>query len=252
MWMERLAELSRQGQPLVVATVARVSGSTPREAGAKMIILADGTIHGTVGGGYLEKEAMDKARQVFADGQTRLVKILLTEETGQRCSGEAEVLLEAVNMGPSLHVFGAGHVGIALAKALQGTPFTVNLIDDRAEWIDSPEIPRGARRHKESWKDYVARADWRADKSFVVIMTFGHLHDEAILEALLPRPTRYIGLMGSRAKWADMQKSLIAKGASAARLGEVRCPVGLSLGGKTPAEIAISISAEMLQELYGK
>lgn len=251
-WIDKLHELRAAGVPAMIATVIRVSGSTPREAGAKMIILGDGSIHGTVGGGFLEQQTLIEARRVFGDGGTRLVRIPLTEETGQRCGGEAEVLFESVNMGPAVHVFGAGHVGIALAKALAGTPFSAHLVDDRPEWIDHPEIPAGTARHKMPWRQYVDSVVWSAERSFSVIMTFGHVHDEAILEAIIDKPQRYIGLMGSRAKWADIQRSLVEKGVSADSLSRVRCPVGLPLGGKTPAEIAISIGGEMLKCLHGK
>jgi xanthine dehydrogenase accessory factor len=205
-----------------------------------------------VGGGFLEHQVLIAAKKHFGDGGTHLVRIPLTEETGQRCGGEAEVLLESLNMGPTVHVFGAGHVGIALAKALAGTTFTVHLVDERPEWIDSVDIPAGAVRHKSQWRDYVAGVNWDAEKSFSVIMTYGHVHDEAILESVIRKPHKYIGLMGSKTKWVDIQRSLVEKGIAAADLARVCCPIGLPVGGKTPAEIAISISAQMLKTLHGK
>ncbi|HBL15425.1 MAG: xanthine dehydrogenase accessory protein XdhC [Elusimicrobia bacterium GWA2_69_24] len=249
-WVEKAAELRGQGLPFVVATVVRVAGSTPREAGAKMLVLADGTFFGTVGGGGSELKALADAKACLAAGASKLVTYPLTPEADQLCGGEVEMFLELVNDRPEVYVFGAGHVGQAMAQTLADAPFAVHLVDERGEWVQSDRIPAGTRRHQTGWADFVAAARWSAEKTFVVIMTPSHRFDRQILTAVIRKPCRYLGMIGSGTKWQAMRGEMGKEGFTDAELDRVTCPIGLPIGGKSPREIAISVSAQLIAAFH--
>jgi xanthine dehydrogenase accessory factor len=253
-WISKLEDYRRAGIPLVVVTVTGGTGSTPRDAGAKMLVLADGSFLGTIGGGHLEHLAIEDARKALEAGESKSIRYPLGAKTGQCCGGVVDLFFEVVNTGPHLYVFGAGHVGQAVARTLEGTPFTIHLIDERSEWVNAPALPAGTVRHECEWDEFVAQARWDAAQTYVVIMTFRHELDERILEGILSaaKATRYLGLIGSAAKWERFQQRLEQKGVSRDAIARVRSPIGLPVGGKAPAEIAISLGAELLALHYGK
>lgn len=219
-----------------------------------MLVLEDGTFFGTIGGGHLEQLAIAEARTALQEDQSKTIRFPLGAKTGQCCGGVVDLFFEVINTGPHLYLFGAGHVAQAIAKTLQGTPFTVHLIDERSQWINSPELPPGVIRHECEWDDFVAQARWDAQKTYVSILTFRHDLDEKILEDILRknRETRYLGLIGSWAKWQKFKLRLTQRGLPEAALQRVSSPIGLDIGGKAPQEIAISLGAELLGIHYGK
>lgn len=249
-WPKIIGELSQKGRPFVVATVVKTVGSTPREIGAKMVILSEREFVGTVGGGQLELLVLAEAIKALGQKRTRLLHYDLCPRTGQCCGGQVEVLLEVVNVNAQLYIFGSGHVGLALARTMSGTSFEVTVIDDRAEWLAqlSPET----QRYQGSWQNFVSSgARWNQDESYVVIMTPSHAMDEELVEYFLDKPVAFLGLIGSRPKWARFQQNLKAKGFT--DFTKVQCPVGLDLGeSKAPQEIAISISAQLLKNYFKK
>ncbi len=254
-WIGKAEELKNEGRPFVMLTVTQVTGSTPRETGAKMICLADGTFFGTIGGGNLENKVLDDAQMNFIRtgvrrNQARVIRYPLGAKTGQCCGGIMEILFEPIHCGPQLYLFGAGHVGQAVCKVLQGTPFQVQLIDERPEWIESPELPTGVIRHALEWSEFVAQADWSEQNTYVVIMTHRHDQDQEILHSILSRSRRYLGLIGSQSKWLRFQQRLRLRGVPNEELNRVTCPIGLPIGGKAPQEVAISLSAELLKIYY--
>jgi len=253
-WIARLDELRRGGIPAVVVTVTGGTGSAPRDAGAKMIVRADGAFEGTIGGGHLEMLAIEEARRRVEIGESGSIRYPLGAKTGQCCGGVVDLFYEVVNAGPHLYVFGAGHVGQAVARTLEGTPFTVHLVDERTEWVNAPQLPVGVVRHESEWDEFARAARWDARQTYVVIMTFRHDLDEKILEGILSsrRDLRYLGLIGSAAKWERFRQRLLQKGIHEAALSRVRSPIGLPVGGKAPAEIAISLGAELLGIHYEK
>jgi xanthine dehydrogenase accessory factor len=253
-WISKLEELRRAGRPFVSVTVIQCTGSTPREVGAKMLVLDDGSIEGTIGGGHLEQLAIEDARKCLQAGESKSIRYPLGAKTGQCCGGIVELLFESLNTGPRLFLFGAGHVGQAICRTLEGTPFTVHLIDERAEWVNMPALPAGTVRHEADWQDFMDQIPWDAERTYVAIMTFRHDMDERILEDIInkKRKTRYVGLIGSRSKWERFKQRLTARGISEAELSTVHCPIGLSVGGKAPQEVAISVGAELLKTHYGK
>ncbi len=251
-WVEKCYELQRAGKRFVVLTIAQVIGSVPREVGAKMIVLDDGTFFGTVGGGGLEKNALAAAKKYLNEGGQHVTRMALTPEEGHACGGTVEVLFEVINVSPRVFVFGVGHVGQALCRVLEGTPFDVHAIDPRDEWIQASALPASTRKHAVDWQEFVESTNWNAGPVLVVILTWTHELDFLILERVLRMPCEHIGVIGSKRKWASFKERLLQKGYSDQELSKVRCPVGLPIGGKSPQEVAISIAAELLQKNDGR
>jgi xanthine dehydrogenase accessory factor len=249
-WIGKLDELRRQDQPAVLVTVTKSNGSTPRKHGAKMIVLSDGTFFGSVGGGPVEYHALEEARKCLREMHSASAEIPL-KPAGEfpACGGTMELYMEVINNNPSLFLFGAGHVGQALCRVLDGTPFRVHLIDEREEWINAPAIPGGVIRHHCRWGDFIADAAWCDQRIFVAIATFNGAVDQQILEEVLPHPARYVGMIGSKAKWERVRKNL---GESGLALSRVRCPIGHDNGGDSPQEIAVSIASQLLFTYHGR
>jgi xanthine dehydrogenase accessory factor len=251
-WVTALAEAAAAGRPAVLVTVLRAEGSTPREAGAKMVVTAE-EAQGTIGGGHLELEVITQARALLAqaaagqDVSAPVVRELaLGPSLGQCCGGRTSVLLEPVLPARwQVAVFGAGHVGKALVKLLAELPCTVTWIDPRPEELRDP--PRSVRCVvSEVPADEVAELPPGAD---LVVMTHSHALDLDIVDAALRRGAhRYLGLIGSRTKRATFVQRLEARGRTPQQLEALRCPIGLEgIHGKQPAVIAVAVAAELLR-----
>ena len=249
-WIAKLDELRRNDQLAVLVTVTKSNGSTPGKQGDKMIVLPDGTFFGTVGGGVPEYEALEDARKCFAEMHDATASIPL-QQKGEfpACGGTMELYMEVINGNPSLYLFGAGHIGQSVCQVLDGTPFRIHLIDERDEWINASNVPANVIRHQCHWTDFIGKANWCDKRTFVTILTFNGAVDQQVLEEVLPHPARFVGMVGSRAKWARIQKNLEESGLD---LSRVRCPVGHDNGGNSPREIAISIASQLLATHYGR
>ncbi len=249
-WIGKLDELRRQGRPAVLVTVTKSTGSTPRKHGAKMIVLPDGTFYGTIGGGPVEHYALEEAGKCLLGAQSMLSEIPL-KQSGEvpACGGTMELYMEVINHNPSVYLFGAGHIGQSLCRVLDGTPFSIHLIDEREEWIKAQGIPGSVIRHCCRWSEFIGQAVWCENRIFVVIVSFSGEIDQQILAEVLPHPARYIGMIGSNAKWKRIQKNLADSGFDLAR---VFCPVGHANGGDSPQEIAIGIANQMISIYHGR
>jgi xanthine dehydrogenase accessory factor len=232
-----LADLIVTHPGVVLATVVSKDGSAPREAGARMAVMPDGSILGTVGGGSLEKQVIEDALAVMRDGRPRLAAYDLVEEAGggvgAACGGRTEVFLEPLGSAPHLLVVGAGHVGLALAR-----------LGDRAGFADKASLA-GATVVRYAADDPSIR-NLVTEGTAVVVVTHSHLMDRQALGNLLGTDAFYIGMIGSRRKVAAEMKVLEDEGAPADRLRAVHAPIGLDIGAETPAEIAVSILAEIV------
>ncbi len=245
-----MEDLRRSGKPSVMVTLARCKGSTPREVGAKMIVYPDGTFSGTIGGGALENKIIQDARECFETRQSTSAQYPLCTSIGQCCGGVVDVVMEVINMEPIVHVFGAGHVGQALCRILLGTPFQVHAVDARANWL--AQLPAEVQRDAKDWQTTVEMVRWDEARHYAVVMTHSHELDQEIIDALMERPLRYLGLIGSRNKWLDFQLHLSKSGKDKSLFSRVHCPIGIGIGGKSPQEVAISIAAELLKVHYGR
>ena len=249
---QRVAEMVRSGTPGVVATVIKHEGSTPREAGAKMVISASGEIVGTVGGGSMEAAVMKEAPSVLMDDTPRIVAYDVSEggASGAICGGRVEVFFEPLPRSERLYVFGAGHVALPLVAMAKQAGFSVTVIDPRPELADRERFSAAdeimVRDFAHAAKDLPIGHD-----SYVVVVTPGHDHDEEVVRLVLGRSFRYLGMIGSKKKVSTIISHLKDAGFSEEAIGRLHSPIGLDIGAETPEEIAVSILAELVSVRRG-
>lgn len=229
-------------------TVIRAQGSTPQRAGAKMLVFADGRTVGTIGGGCYENDAIGKARLALEDGRSQVVHFELNDdfaqENGLICGGRMDVHVDPLLPAPHLYVVGAGHVGYHLGRLAADAGFQLHVIDDRSKFANADRFP-AADIIVEPIPEWLQRAEI-PPAAFVVVLTRGHQHDLEAMRALVARELRYLGLIGSRAKVARIYDLLLAEGVPVESLERVHAPIGFDIGAVTPAEIAVSILAELI------
>lgn len=248
----------RAGRRAALATIVRSSGSTPRTSGARMCLRSDGSTAGTIGGGAFEAMVLADATDLLAAAEPIAVvkRYVFTEQgedaLGMACGGTAEVLIEAVGGGRRLVIFGAGHVGLALARLAATVGFRPQIVDDRKEFCDAAEAARAGEIFRCD-PEYSSGLPAMDPACYVAVVTRCHRTDRLALRGLLGRDFRYVGLIGSRRKKASVFRELVeGDGADPVWLDRVRCPIGLPIGGESPEEIAVSIVAELMQEAHRK
>ena len=239
------ARLAAAGRPFALVTVVRTAGSTPRKAGAKMLVPAEGPALGTVGGGRVEHELVAEARAALRDGAPRLVRRHLTHDLAMCCGGEMEAFVEPMGRKEHLVLVGGGHVCHALAPIGAALGFDVVVVDELEEMASPARFPLARRVLDFSPKAWGVAFDRTAT---VVIATRDHAIDQQVLEdlAALGAAADYLGVIGSHAKLAKFRKRLEAKGIDPAWVAGVRGPIGLDVGAETPAEIAVAVAAELV------
>lgn len=246
-WIRALADLQQQGEPSVLVTLIEEQGSTPRNAGAKMLISAS-QIYDTIGGGHLEFKAIHIAREMLAAHSQgpHVQRFSLGASLGQCCGGVAVLLFEPMGqVQAQIAVFGAGHVARALVPLLASLPCRVRWIDSREQEFPAL-IPAGVR--KIVCEDPIDEINTLPAGCYCIVMTHNHALDLELSAALLKRNDfAYFGLIGSKTKRMKFEHRLRERGISAAPLQRMRCPMGLNeVKGKLPIEIAISIAGEII------
>jgi xanthine dehydrogenase accessory factor len=243
-----LLSAQEKGEPVALATVVHAQGSVPRHEGSKMLVRADGTCIGTVGGGKMEALVIEAALAALADGQTRLSSYTLNDlQAGDPgiCGGTVQVFIEPVGSAPTLLVVGGGHVGKALAELGKWMGFRVALSDDRPEYANATYAP-GLDAYVVCKPSALPQHTSINAHTYVAAVTRGLPVDMDLIPALLATNAAYIGLIGSRRRWALTIKALRdERGLSEADLARVHAPIGLELNAETPKEIAVSIMAEI-------
>lgn len=246
-WIDALADLQRRGEPCVLVTIVEEQGSTPRNAGAKMVVERE-RLHDTIGGGHLEFKALQIAREMLEKRSqaARLERFALGASLGQCCGGATVLLFEPLGQPQArIALFGAGHVGRALAPLLAGLPCRLRWIDSREEEFPDP-LPAGVER---VINDEVLEEVGRMPAgSYFIVMTHDHQLDLQLAEAILKRNDfAYFGLIGSKSKRARFEHRLHERGLTPETVQRMRCPLGLpEVKGKLPLEIAISIAGEVI------
>ena len=246
-WINALGQLNQDGTPAMMITVVDEQGSTPRNAGAKMLVTADDQ-HDTIGGGHLEYKAIKIARELLKEkiGQPRLERFSLGASLGQCCGGATTLLFEPLGTQTTqIALFGAGHVGQALVNILATLPCRVRWIDERDEQFPA-QVPDNVDKVVNEFPvDEVA--EMPAD-SYFIVMTHNHQLDQELTEAILERDDfAYYGLIGSMTKRKKFEHRLKAKGFNDAQLDKMVCPMGIeAVKGKLPAEIAVSVAGEVI------
>jgi xanthine dehydrogenase accessory factor len=252
-WSEWVREYESLERAYVIITMLGARGSTPRDSGTKMVV-SNSDFHGTIGGGELEFQALQRAQSMLADARAGqwVENFPLGEKLGQCCGGSTSLLFEHfVPLSQPLYLFGAGHVGRALAPLLATLPFKIHWVDARTQ--EFPEtLPRGINAlHPDEPLDIIRQA---AAGSYYLIMTHQHPLDYALMEAALRREdAAYIGVIGSQSKRRRFELRLQHRGFDAACLAQLHCPIGLSaVPGKRPAEIAVAVAAELIAHYHAR
>jgi xanthine dehydrogenase accessory factor len=251
----KMADLTRQAVPFVLATITAAQGSSPRGVGARMLILADGTTVETVGGGVLEKQVVTDALACLASGASRSETYQLRQEgehaLGALCGGEATVFLEVHAPDRTLIIVGAGHVGQRLCAIAKLLDYIVVVLDPRQEMVSRERFPQADQL---ICGDPARTAELCSlgEDSHIVIVTHSHQHDAAALRAVIDSPVAYVGMIGSANKVRAIFAQLADDGVEPELLARVHSPIGLDIGAETPAELALCIMAEIVAESYGK
>jgi xanthine dehydrogenase accessory factor len=246
----RAAEWIDAGIPFAVVTVIKTTGSAPRKSGAKMLVTEAGEAWGTVGGGALEHAVIEAAKAQIPRGAPLLLSYRLDADLGMSCGGGAEVFVEPQQPARPLILFGAGHINQALCPIALSIGYAVTVVDDRAALADADRFP-GAVAFVHSF-DPGQWGDLPLDeRASCVVATSSHAVDHEVVQALLAYPLGYLGVIGSRRKRAALEQKLRGEGLPAERISAIRSPVGLSIGAQTPAEISVSIAAELIAARYG-
>ena len=246
---EEIVALQRQGRRGAVATIVNARGSIPSFKSAKMLVRDDGTIAGTIGGGCVEAEVWQSAREVIATEKPCSLTFDLNQDpkydTGLVCGGTLEIFIEPVLPAPLLYIFGAGHVALELFKAARNAGFDVIVADDREAYANAERFPQARQVIAQGFDEALAGLT-PSESSYIVIATRGHRDDMRILRWAVQSQARYIGMVGSRRKAITVFRELTAEGLKPELFDRVHSPVGIDIGAITPEEIAVSIVAELI------
>jgi xanthine dehydrogenase accessory factor len=246
---EEIVRLRKDGRRGAVATIVNVRGSIPSFKTAKMLVRDDGSIVGTIGGGCVEAEVWQAAREVMESERPRTLTFDLNQDpkydTGLVCGGTLEIFVEPILPPADLFIFGAGHVATSLYKVARLAGFDVTVVDDRDAYANRERFPDAHQVIAEDFEKAAAQLAPSAS-SYIVIVTRGHHDDMRILRWAVQTPARYIGMIGSKRKTITIFKELQQEGLAAHLFDRVHSPVGLDIGAITPEEIAVSIAAELI------
>jgi xanthine dehydrogenase accessory factor len=248
---EQIVQLRREGRRGAVATITTARGSIPSFQTAKMLVRDDGSIAGTIGGGCVEAEVWQAAREVMEGEKPRTLTFNLNNnpkyDTGLVCGGTLDVFIEPVLPPALLYIFGAGHVAYSLYKVATTAGFEVTVVDDRESYANQERFPDAREVIADDFDAVTARLT-PPEGSYIVIVTRGHRDDMRVLRWAVNMRARYLGMIGSKRKTISIYKELEKEGIPAEKFANVHAPVGLDIGAVTPEEIAVAIVAEMIAE----
>jgi len=246
---EQIVQLRRDGRRGAVATIVNVRGSIPSFKTAKMLVRDDGSIVGTIGGGCVEADVWQAAREVMESEKPRTLHFDLNQDpkydTGLVCGGTLEVFVEPILPPALLYLFGAGHVAINLCRVAANAGFDLIVTDDRSSYATQERFPEAHEVHALDFEEATRKLD-PTESSYIVIVTRGHRDDMRILRWAVQTPARYIGMIGSKRKVIEIFKTLQQEGLPAHMFDRVHAPIGLDIGAITPEEIAVAITAELI------
>ena len=246
---EELVRLRAQGRKCALATIVDVRGSIPSYQTAKLLVRDDGTMAGTIGGGCVEAEVWNAAREVMETERPRLLNFNLGQDaahdTGLICGGQLSVFVEPVVPQPRVFIFGAGHISKSLSRVATLAGFESVIVDNRAQFASRERFPDAVEVFAEEYDEIIPKLTIR-DTSYVVIVTRGHRDDMQVLRRVIGTPARYIAMIGSRRKVVGVVKELEKDGIPAGACERLFAPMGLEIGAITPEEIAIAVVAEMI------
>lgn len=239
----------QSGKPFVTVTLVNSRGSAPQDQGARMITDGKSVLFGTIGGGKVEALAIKEAAKLIQDKEKKTHHVLwnLQKDVGMTCGGEVSLFFESEGDNEknwNISIYGAGHVSQELCRVLERLDCSITCIDQRQEWLS--KLPKTINTLQlDSPKDYVKEMD---DHSFAILMTMGHATDAPILEEILKsKNLPYVGVIGSESKSRLLKNEMEKAGISKEKIESFICPIGESFGDNSPAEIALSIAAQLLK-----
>lgn len=246
---DELVNLRKAGQKCALATIVHARGSIPSYESAKLLVREDGSILGTVGGGCVEAEVWNAAREVIETEQPKRLSFNLGQdaayENGLICGGQLEVFIEPIVPRPKAFIFGAGHISKSLSKVATLAGFETAVIDDRESFANKERFPEAdevlAGEYESVFPELAVN-----QASYVIVVTRGHRDDLRVLRMAIGTPARYIAMIGSKRKVIEVVKQLEKEGVPRSSFERVHAPMGLEIGAVSPEEIAVSVVAEMI------
>jgi xanthine dehydrogenase accessory factor len=246
---DEVIRLRKMGQKCALATIVQVRGSIPSYESAKLLVREDGSFIGTIGGGCVEAEVWNAAREVMETERPKHLSFNLGQDaaydSGLICGGQLDIFIEPVIPPPAAYVFGAGHISKSLCKIASLTGFSTTVIDDRESFANRERFPDAAEVVAGEYEQVFQKLTI-VESSYIVIVTRGHRDDMRVLRWAVETPARYIAMIGSRRKVISVVKELEKEGVSRDRLERIFAPMGLEIGAVSPEEIAVSVVAEMI------
>jgi xanthine dehydrogenase accessory factor len=242
-FLRTIADRLDAGEDVVIVTVLERQGSAPATPGQKLVVTASGQVDGTVGGGQLELEAIQQARKVLGQPVAPFTwRARLGPDLGMCCGGSAQMLIESHPAARRAWLVGGGHVAHAMAPQLLALGYQVTVTDARAEWAMPDRFPGCEVLELEADElPFVPK-----QRDICLIMTHDHRLDEMAIAVALPQPFGFIGGVGSRAKAARVKARLTQRGMNDDLVSRLVMPVGMDIGARLPAEIAVAIAAQLV------
>ncbi|MCB9094695.1 MAG: xanthine dehydrogenase accessory protein XdhC [Halobacteriovoraceae bacterium] len=245
-----ILKLKKENKSFSLVTLVNICGSAPQDLGAKMLVDEKGLLWGTVGGGKIENQCIEYAKEMLLSSNIAKNQTMtwnLQKEIGMTCGGEVSFLFEYFGKKQSWNVvvFGAGHVAQELVRILCRLDCHIDIVDNREEWIAKIPAANNIETHLvDKLENYTKQL---SSHSFIVCMSQGHATDVPVLSQVLLEDYPYVGVIGSEIKGKAIKAELKEKGIQDFKLDSLICPLGLPIGNNSPEEIALSIAAQLLQ-----
>ena len=246
---DEIVRLRKLGQKCAVATIVQVNGSIPSFESAKILVREDGSFMGTVGGGCVEAEVWNAAREVIETEKPRHLSFSLGQDAaydeGLICGGQLNIFVEPVIPQPRAFIFGGGHVSKGISKIATLAGFSTSIIDNREAFANAERFPEAEATYAEEYEEVFPKLPVNSS-SYIIIVTRGHRDDMRVLRWAVNTPAKYIAMIGSKRKTISVVHELEKEGIGRESFDKVFAPMGLEIGAEMPEEIAISVVAEMI------
>ena len=246
---DEIVRLRKSGQKCALATIVQVNGSIPSYESAKLLVREDGSIVGTVGGGCVEAEVWNAAREVIETERSKHLTFSLGQDAaydnGLICGGQLNVFVEPITPQPRAFIFGAGHISKSLSKVATLAGFATVVIDDRETFANRERFPEADEVFPGEYETVFPTLTVN-HSSYLIIVTRGHRDDMRVLRWALGTPARYVAMIGSKRKTLSVMKELMKEGIPREEFDRLHAPMGLDIGAISPEEIAVSVVAEMI------
>jgi xanthine dehydrogenase accessory factor len=246
---DEIVRLRKLGQKCAIATIVQVNGSIPSFESAKILVREDGSFMGTVGGGCVEAEVWNAAREVIETEKPRHLSFSLGQDAaydeGLICGGQLNIFVEPIIPQPRAFIFGGGHVSKGISKIATLAGFSTSIIDNREAFANKERFPEAEATYAQEYEEVFEQLPVNSS-SYIIIVTRGHRDDMRVLRWAAATPARYVAMIGSKRKVISVVKELEKEGLSREQLARIYAPMGLEIGAISPEEIAVSVAAEMI------